>query len=238
MIEAIQSDILLCQPLRVRHVTYDGFFSFVWGGDGWSIAVTAPWRVQRGIDMVTAADSESAPDDVWTLIGHDLIGIERRSVLTDIDPRYVFNGGVTLDVLTDNHLDPWVVHLNGSIYVADGISEMSLDESGARIDALGPAGRSLAGGRVTSVSVEEERLLLHAAQVSFVVSSPWRVARNGTLIVSSDLSEKYEELNSLIGLSLDRVIDDGQGLDACLVLSDGVVVENLSMTPARAWAVL
>ena len=84
-------------------------------GEEWSLALRCPWRID-GPGRSYTWESETIEDDAWDLIGHSVVAVSSDSP-DMVDPVFVLDGGIRIEVHADTDLDPWVLRLPGLIIV-------------------------------------------------------------------------------------------------------------------------
>ena len=112
----LMASLIRYAPLQVREVEYVDPTVTLAGND-WSLSITCPWRLRRESEVVVSWDDDSVEDMIWDLAGHSLLDIsfelvgERRNALLQL------TGGLTLEILPDSDLDPWVMRLPEETFV-------------------------------------------------------------------------------------------------------------------------
>lgn len=233
MIDAIQRKLSAGNPLRVNRAEYDGYYSFVFGGDDWTVALTSPWRLLVGEALLTDFAAADAPDDVWGLIGRDLVGIGARSSLSGIDASFLFRDGSKVDVFCDNYIDPWIVYLGNQTYVATAESQVG-DSSGCASILSSRFGSVYKGEDITSLQEcgGGRHLVVETGRSSLKFPQPWRVLDSGSLLVSSDTLDRYGELEKLAGLTIEGSFSEyvGSVVDFHVLVSGGFMIESFGST--------
>lgn len=185
-------------PLRIVTASFDGFFHLRIDGDDWGWGATAPWRVCRGGEVAFGSETAGAAWFVDSLVGHDVLAVRSRSLLTEVDPVFELTGGLTIEVFSTVHLDPWVLVLPGRpTWVGDGSYPMF---------APGPAPAAVRsdepGGVVSDVREDGGQLRLTAGPDSWSFGRTWRVLVDRVVHVSSEDPEPTERLRSMVGLAV------------------------------------
>ncbi|HWM56964.1 MAG TPA: hypothetical protein VNO83_03935 [Pseudonocardia sp.] len=84
-------------------------------GEEWSLALMCPWRID-GPGRSYTWESETIEDDAWDLSGHSLVAVSSDSP-DIVDPVFVLDGGIRIEVHADTDLDPWVLRLPGGLII-------------------------------------------------------------------------------------------------------------------------
>lgn len=112
MSAAMATHIAARLPLHI----YEAEFSdpmLLLGGQGWTLAVTCPWRITNSTVVDISWTSQDAADRVWDLIGQTIVTIRDEGR----DPVFDLSGGAQLEIFSDTDADPWVLRFEGQTFV-------------------------------------------------------------------------------------------------------------------------
>jgi hypothetical protein len=186
-------------PLPIVTASFDGYFLLSIDGGDWRMGATAPWRVCRGGEVVFGSGTAGAAWLVDSLVGHAVVAVRSRSSLTDVDPLFELTGGLTLEVFSTVHLDPWVMLLDGSsTWVGDG--ERAMFGPGRRSGLPDPD--AVEDGIVEAVRADGGLLRLTTGTRSWLFGRSWRVLVDRIVYVSDEDLEPEERLRSTLGLAV------------------------------------
>ena len=111
MIATVLSELILALtpqlPLRVRGAAWSDP-TLTLTGDEWALAINCPWRVVAAHGVSVYPSSPTAPDDVWYLIGLDVVELKPLLGRLPVDPVLVFSDSRRLEVFCDSDWDPWI----------------------------------------------------------------------------------------------------------------------------------
>jgi hypothetical protein len=93
-------------PMRIRSAAWSDPTLTV-AGDEWALAITSPWRIATPQGVSVYPSSPTALDDVWDLIGLDVVELEPLLNSLPVDPVLVFSDSRRLEVFCDSDWDPW-----------------------------------------------------------------------------------------------------------------------------------
>ncbi|MBB5800583.1 hypothetical protein F4560_000351 [Saccharothrix ecbatanensis] len=104
-------------PLTVDQASWGDDEVLILSGAEWSLAVTCAWRVVGG-HLLFGWESEDARALVARLAGLDVVGCEVQSTFLPVDPRFLLADGTALELFAAHHLEPWVMTVRGTTFVA------------------------------------------------------------------------------------------------------------------------
>lgn len=113
-------------PVRISEVDYSDPV-FLINGDGWSLSVQTAWRIVGPEGLVFSCDSEDAIDRVWDLIGEEVCAIAPLGVASQVDPALIFSSGLALEIVSLHPVEPWVLRIEGQIWVASPSDTSAFD---------------------------------------------------------------------------------------------------------------
>jgi hypothetical protein len=120
MTTTLLEEVRAALPRRIRAVELNDPVLTAFGDD-WSLTLMCPWRVE-GPGWGYTWESESLEDDVWDLVGHDVVGVTAASPDL-VDPVFELDGDIRVVVSADTDLDPWTLRLPNLIVVGSMAQE-------------------------------------------------------------------------------------------------------------------
>jgi hypothetical protein len=184
------------------------------GGPAFSLALTCSWRVRDRVGLVYSWQFSDVDERVQDLVGATVVRFEDLDVAF-VDPAMVLDDGRRLELFSDTHLDPWVLH-SGDDLVVVGDLEVGDWPWTAPGDVAPTWGFPR---KVRWVDWSDDTLLLGGDDFNLRVACSWRIlTRRG------------------IGFSWSEGKPDD--LAAYLVGATVLRVENVGGTPTDPWFVL
>lgn len=104
-------------PLKVDEASWGDDEVLILSGVEWSLAITCAWRVV-GRRLLFGWESEDARILVDRMGGLAIVGCESQSAFLAVDPRFLLSDGTALELFSAHHLEPWVMTVRGTTFVA------------------------------------------------------------------------------------------------------------------------
>jgi hypothetical protein len=88
-------------------------------GSGWSLAITAPWRIVSDGRLVVGSDQAAADLVQKALLEKMVVSCELQSHHAPLDMALILEGGAVIEVFSAAYLEPWTLFLEGrGLFVA------------------------------------------------------------------------------------------------------------------------
>jgi hypothetical protein len=107
-------------PLRVRSARWEDEQLVIGDDHTWHFSTTSSWRISHAGRLVVGGTSPDAADLVWELCGLSVVDAEPQTSRLSVDPTLIFDNGWSLEIFSDQHLDPWIWQLPDLYIVGDG----------------------------------------------------------------------------------------------------------------------
>jgi hypothetical protein len=98
--------------------------TLLFGGSGFSLAVTSSWRVCDPVGLAYSWRFSDVDERVEDLIGASIVRFDDLEA-TFGDPTLVLDDGRRLELFSDTHFDPWVLHSEDDLVV---VGDLELGE--------------------------------------------------------------------------------------------------------------
>ncbi|WP_033438186.1 hypothetical protein [Saccharothrix sp. NRRL B-16314] len=104
-------------PLTVDETAWGDDEVLVLAGVEWSLAVNCAWRIV-GERLLFGWESMGVGTLLARLVGLDVVACEVQSPFLPVDPRFLMSDGTAVELFSAHHLEPWVMTVRGSTFVA------------------------------------------------------------------------------------------------------------------------
>jgi hypothetical protein len=99
-------------PLKIKEVECINP-TVILRGDDWILSITCPWQLSKDEVSIITWEGEEIEDQIWELVGHQIVGFINQTHNHPGDPNFDLDGGILLEITADTDLDPWVLRLPG-----------------------------------------------------------------------------------------------------------------------------
>jgi hypothetical protein len=108
----LEASVKTSLPLKILEVQWNDP-TLALAGESWSLSLSCPWRVIALDGIKLSWSTPRVEDQVWDLVGAEIVTIAPQSTANFMDPVLELTGGLTLEVFSDSGVDTWTLRLPG-----------------------------------------------------------------------------------------------------------------------------